>query len=249
TYELYGMSRPTYNEKKEGKPLNQKSTGLPDVFRISPRDTKNKPDFVSMSFDLQHWMLKINLEASTGVEYTRQQYFDWFNAGGSSVNTMVNWLTSACTEYRSHTNKAGMDNSRNYLTGERYNLGEPKFAQLVTGWFTGIALTEDGEIVKRYINGIGECYAFQCINANRGDYWNYSPLREWWLFDRPLVTGRAFITDKSGTRISRDNIHIPYPQFNGRLVFPVMLPKDDVVFVPISNVVVQTSGNSQKNWI
>lgn len=248
SWDYYGMSRPTWNEFQEGKSLRATVEGLPDVWRISPKDSRNKPDRIDLNEDRQHYLLKINLEAYRGYTVTKEEYFDWFQSG-EGVGTMVNWLTSSLTYYRSHANDAGMDNCANFLTGERLDGGLPKFAQLVTGWYNAKPIFENGQWMKRNIVNVGVGYGFHCINASLNDHWNYSPLREWWLFDRPLSTGRTIIRDKAGSRIGRDDLHKPYPQFDGKLVFPVWLPRDSIAFIHTPLAEPRSGGNLNKHWI
>lgn len=54
---------------------------------------------------------------------------------------------------------------------------------------------------------------------------------------------------KAGAYIARDNLHIPYPQFNGLLVFPVWLPQDSVAFISVNNVSLVYEGKLVKDWI
>lgn len=253
SYDFYGMSRPTWNEFEKPLPLRMEVEGLPDVWRVEPRDSKGKTDRISLDEDKQHWLLKINLEMYRGEEYTRDEYFAWFKDVSTSEklrqrDLMVNWLTSAMTKFRSHTNDFGMDNMANYLKGERLDHDKPKFAQLVTGWYTAQPVYENGQVVKRNIAGHGECYGFKCISAKE-DYWQYSPLREWWFFDMPLITGRVLGKDKSGGFIVRDDLHKPYPQFGGSLVFPVWLPQDNLAFISTGLVTLEMEGKLQKDWV
>ena len=70
TYDQWGKSRPTYNEWIKSKGINAKAGGLPDVWRFSEL-ANSPPDYIDLTEDRQHYLLKINLEAFTGREYTR----------------------------------------------------------------------------------------------------------------------------------------------------------------------------------
>lgn len=242
TWDFRGMSRPTWNENG-GTPIF-KVGGLPDVWRLyvkNPKLPNGKPkrDYVQMDYEHTHFMLKVNVEIQRGIVFeNRGDYFRWWNSLSATTKSWyAKELTSACTDYRSHTNKFGMNNMHNHLTGERADKDDPKFAMLVTGRARMKAVLENGKIMQRNIVGVdGLAGAFECINAS-GDYWSESPLKNWWKFDYPMSTARDMVKDLTGgVRIVRDDKHELYPQFGGKLVFPIWLPYDEVAWLPMNQV-------------
>lgn len=252
TWDMHRKSRPTYNEYKAGKPINIKALGLPDVYRLYIRnlkfsDGKNKPDFVKLDYDHAFYLVKINAEMQENRIFpSRVEFFSWWNSlSNSTRDYYAKQLTSACTDYRSHTNKFGLNNMYNPITGERAGYDNAKFAMLVTGRFIGKPILENGNVKQRYISGVGSCVAFECINASQ-DYWRYSPLREWWLFDRPLSTAREIGKYPSGgLYLIRDDKHEFYAQFGEKLVFPFWLPYDSEAYIPVENL--RTTNRTTKN--
>lgn len=243
TWDLRRMSRPTWNESERGKSPDAKVLGLPDVWRVYIRDLKFpngklKPDHVRLDFEHTHYLVKINAEMQLGRIFAdRSAYFVWWNSLTQSEQRFYSQnLTSACTEYRSHTNGFGLDNMHNYLTGERPDADDPKFAMLVTGRFRMKAVLENGAPLKRNIPAAGLCAAFECIDAS-GNFWQYSPLREWWLFDFPMSTARDLRKEPwGGITIVRDDKHELYPQFGERLVFPFWLAHDSTAWFPVNQL-------------
>lgn len=257
SWDFYGKSRPTQNNNPlgVGRPSDLVTTwihGLPDVWRVRVENlksgTKLKPDTIELDYDKQHWLLKIQLDFLTQKVHTKAEYFEW--VGGTQFLSMARELTSACTKYRSHTNGQGMDNMANFLLGERLELGLPKFAQLVTGRFTGKAILENGKPKVRNLSPEGQCVAVECVNS-KVDIWQFSPVSHWWLFDMPLITAREVQAGKDGLSILRDNLHLPYPQFSNLLVFPIWTYQDDVAWVPLNQTtqVPINVATNMKTWI
>lgn len=204
TWDMSRMSRPTENEKDAGKSIIEEVLGLPDVWRLEVRNKKlpsgnPKPDFVKLDHEHAHFIVKINAEIQRGEPFaSRAAYFAWWNSLPQlSRDYYIKNVTSACTHYRSHTNYYGLDNMHNPLTGERKDQDFAKFAMLVTGRWCGKAVLESSNPMRRNITPVGDCLAFECINAS-GDYWQFSPLVEWWLFDQPMSTAREIGKDKGG---------------------------------------------------
>lgn len=256
SWDFYGMSRPTKNNNPLGVGRPDGATswihGLPDVWRFRVENLRYgsslKSDAVELTYELQHWLLKIQLDFRLQRVHTREEY-SVFTKSPQFI-PMARELTSACTKYRSHTNNHGLDNKANFLLGERLDVGLPKFGQLVTGWFTGKALLETGKPKIRNLSPEGQCVAVECINS-RADFWQYSPVTHWWLFDMPLITAREVQDSKGGLSILRDNLHLPYPQFSNLLVFPIIANQDGVAWFPI-NQTTQVSPESATNikvWI
>lgn len=242
SFEFYGMSRPTYNEWPHN--LIRHVGGLPDVWRISEKSQVGQPENIPLTEDRQHWLLKINLEAYTNTAYTKEEYFNWFEKNPELALYLSRQLTTALTSYRSHTNKFGMDNMWNYLLKENIGNDVPKFAKLITGWACLKLLMEEGKPKTRYVYG-KTSYAFECINASQ-DVWRYSPLSHPWLFDQPLVTGRTFRWEGAWA-IDRDNVHIPYGQFDDKLVFPIWMPAVNEAYIPSEQIVVGSC--AVKKWV
>lgn len=260
SWDYYTKSRPTQNNVPLG--LGRDSDlqaewvyGLPDPWRIRPRNLTyssgvKKPESIELDYDRQHWLLKIQLDYQTGVIHTKDQYFQWYKEDSAQKRQMVKDLTSSLTDDRSHTNGHGMNNKRNYLTNERMSEGLPMFAQLVTGRYIGKPVMENGKPIERGLAPDGVCTGFECIKAT-SDIWGYSPANpsHRHLFDLPLITGRRVISDKGGLRIARDDLHLPYPQFDGKLVFPVWLLEDTIMWIPKDRVRTTSYSPLTKIWI
>jgi len=257
SWDFYTKSRPTHNNNPlgVGRPDDTVSTwihGLPDVWRVRAESLKIgsqlKPDAIELNSDKQHWLLKIQWDFVTQVAHTKAEYMAWTKT--SQFLPMARELTSACTKYRSHTNGYGMDNMANYLLGERLDMGLPKFAQLVTGRFTGKAVLENSKPKVRNLAPEGQCVAVECIDSTT-DIWQYSPITHWWLFDMPLITAREVQAGKEGLSILRDFLHLPYPQFSNLLVFPIWMYKDSVAWIPkVQTVEVsELNATNMKTWI
>lgn len=247
TYDLHKMSRPTYNEYLKGIGVQAKVTGLPDVYRMLHRDPNNAIEAFELDADKQHWLLKIQYDVSRNKNHTKAEYQNWYNLRTAEVTWMINQLTSSMTSYRSHTNKLGMDNMRNYLTGENMDKDLPKWAKLLTGWACVKVIMENGKPRIRPISTYGDCVEFETINA-QSDYWQYSPITHPHLFDKPLTTARILHIPATGAAsIVRDDLHIPYGQFNNRLVFPVWMPDTDTAWIPVSQVTF--GGWREKDWV
>ena len=235
TWDLYRMSRPTYNEHERNKGnIIAHVGGLPDVWRISEKSPTGQPEFIPLNYENTHYLMRCNLEAFTGKSYSRDEYFDWYENNKDSP--LLKQLESACTKDRSHTNFYGMDNSHNWLTGERPDEDNPKFAKLITGRACVKMVMENGMPMVRNISGVGASAAFECINASE-DVWRFSPLTHNWLFDQPLITGRMVgYFPTGGAYLIRDDLHTEYPQFQGKLVFPIWMPAVDVAWIPTANI-------------
>jgi hypothetical protein len=241
------MSRPRWNEFEKRIGIQEDVGGLPDVWRISPLslkfpDGRAKPDTIILDEDKQHYLLASAVAYYRGYKFeSREDYYDWFR---TAPVWYAEQMTSATTKYRSHTNKMGLDNRRNYLLKINMDLDLPKFGQLITGWASLNPILQNGELKVRNIFGI-KCVAFECINANE-DYWRYNPIDHPHLFDVPLITGRY--TEGGVVKLPlRDNIHIPYPQFSGRFVFPMWMPFDSEAYIPVEQV--RMSDDTTKIWI
>lgn len=228
TYDEIRKSRPTKNNapllRKDGSIL----AGLPDVYRYRGIFGNTEPEYIDLTRDRQHYLLYINVTKYKNVRWSKQEYYAWFDAGGAEVKLASNQMSSALTHDRSHTNFLGIDNTYNYLTGEERD-GLPKFAKIVTG--RARLKLYGGKREIRNIPGVGACIAFHCINAS-DDLWKIN----WWnnpeLFDMPCITGRDVRFDsKKAPYIFRDDLHYPYDDFGGSLIFPLWLPNTDKGFV------------------
>jgi hypothetical protein len=237
SWDFYGRSRPTHLEKtEEALPFRPSVTGLPDVWRIRPQTMTGKPDFVSLDANKQHYICKINLEMQWGRYVSKDEYYSWFNSNGQGKAAMLSWMEGGFNHYRAYTNFFGMDNMANHLTGERLNMDNPKFAHLITGRAVMKPVLENGGLTKRNLMSGVPFVAFECIRAS-DDVWQYSPFTHRWLFEQPLSTGRQIGYDKSGAYIVRDDLHIPFPQFGGKMIVPIWLPLDNVAWIPAAQTV------------
>lgn len=258
SYELYGKSRPTYNNVPLGLGRDSDTQtewvyGLPDVFRYRVRnllaaDGSKKPDTIELDENKQHWLLKVQVDMRYGTVYSKDEYFEWFNTSPDK-HEMVSLLTSALAGDRSHTNFYGMDNSRNYLTGERMDMGLPKFSQIITGGSYVNPVLENGVPIKRNLAPEGNCVGFRCIKSS-ADLWSISPLTNWDLFEFPAISGRLLNYGKEGITIVKDNLLMPYPQFNPKLTFPLWTYADDIAWVPAFTTI-QTGSQDKlrKDWV
>ncbi len=229
TWDEVRKSRPTLN----GAPLLRPGTdkilaGLPDVYRYRGELGNKEPEYIELTKERQHYLLYINVTKYKNVRWTKEQYYQWFNTG-VGVSGFAQSLTGDLTHDRSHTNFMGMDNCKNYLTGETNREGLPKFSKILTGR-ARLRLYNDKREIKT-IPGVGACIAFHAINASQ-DLWRWN----WWnnpeLFDRPCITGRDVRFDSKGKPyIYRDDLHYPYGTFKGGLIFPLWLPNSDKGFV------------------
>lgn len=246
TWDLRGYSRPSWNDKEAGRNWIFKVKSLPDMWRISEQ-TKGYPEFVRLDYERQHYLMKINAEMQLNQVFTRDEYFTWWNDLDSEIKTQyINWLTSSLADDRSHTNKYGMNNMRNYLTGERMDMDYPKFGKLITGRAC-VRFVMDGDLPRlRNVPGVGLCIGFECISAL--DYWHLSPLIEWWLFDEPMITARIMIRDKSGVKLVRDDLHKPFGQFDNQLVFPMWLPTETTAYILLNQMDWPVVGDRTKLW-
>lgn len=223
-----GKSRPTLNKapllRKDGSIL----AGLPDVYRYRGINGNTEPEYIDLTRDHQHYLLYQNITKYKQVQWSESEYEAWFNGGGVEVTWAAKQMSSALTHDRSHTNFLGIDNTYNYLTGEERD-GLPKFSKILTGR-ARLKLYNGRREIKN-IPGVGACIAFHAINASQ-DLWRWN----WWdnpeLFDRPCITGREVrFTSKGSPYIFRDDLHYPYDDFGGSLIFPLWLPNTDKGFV------------------
>ncbi len=254
SHDFYGMDRVSWNEVNNGKiPPAKDVSGLPDAWRFAERDSFDKPEFIELDENLQHWLLRSQLEMWKGRRYTKAEYFVWWEDGASAVERdwLVNELTGALTSDRYSVNYVGMDNGANYLKGERTDGQKPKWIKIMSGWACLLLSMEiDGVTPKIRNVGGNPCYGFPCIDASQ-DVWLHSPLdpAERHLWDRnPMITGRILAIDKGGLYIVRNDIHIPFPQVNELLTFPIMLPEDGIGWIPVMWVT-PSDGFREKVWI
>lgn len=224
------MSRPTQNKAPLLRPGTDKIlAGLPDVYRYRGIKGNTEPEHIELNQDRQHYLLFLNITRYKNVRWTKAEYSAWFYSQSPEVKWAARELTGALTHDRSHTNALGMDNCRNYLTGEERD-GLPKYSKIITGRARLFLYNGVREI--KTIAGVGRCIAFQCIDASR-DVWRWN----WWdypeLFDEPCITGREVRFDHKDNHpyIFRDDLHYPYGIFSGRLIFPKWLPNSDKGFV------------------
>lgn len=235
SWDFYGKSRPTYNGAPLKRPNGTYLAGLPDVWNITEENPNGHPSTIVMTEDRQHYLLFVNLCYFTGKVWTKDEYFAWFDDRGTPekkefVEWMVNELTGAMTDDRSHNNRDGMNNRHNYLNNTNTDQGEPLFAKLITGR-ARLKLPSGAEIIRN-IPPHGPCIGFECIDAS-GDIWKYNPIERMDLFDEPCITGRQIAESKGGPYIVRDDLHYPYGNFNNKLVFPKWLPRSNIAFVPV----------------
>ncbi len=217
-----GKSRPTH----KGDPLWV--TGLPDVWNHQEMSGTSAPDYITMTEDIQHWFLYLNITRYKGVKWTKAEYFSWFEAGGPEVEWAARELTRACAADRSHHNKWGMNNCKNYLTKELNRDGLPQYMKIITGG-ARIKLY-NGKLELRNVAGVGRCVAFHAISA-KSDLWQFNSTDHDYMLDEPFVTAREVSTSPKGEPyIVRDGLTYDYGNFGGKLVFPYLLPEDDKSF-------------------
>lgn len=228
--EYYGMSRLSHKKSN-----NKSLLGVPDVWRINPEiltmpNGKPKKDFVSMTYDIQHWIFRMQVERHLKKKFNSEEEYINFYLSLPGVHTLKSWFASMFTDDRSHTNFAGSLTCANYIGDPRSGLEPMKFSNLITG----------GAVIKllstetRTLRGV-KCLPFQCINISKGDYRNYDVERNFYLFDEPSISIRKLILDSKGGwtgKFLEDLPPQPYPQFPPlHPIFPIMLPYDDIAWI------------------
>lgn len=223
SYELYGKSRPTH----KGDPLWVK--GLPDVFNHQEMSGTDDPDYIPLTENLQHWFLFLNITRFKGVKWTKKQYYEWFNTGSAEVVWAAKELSRALADDRSHTNKWGMNNAKNFLTKETNREGLPQFMKIITGWCR--LKLYNGKLELRNVAGVGRCVAFHAIDASQ-DVWQFNSWEHLDRMDEPMVTAREVVPDAKGApKILRDDLHLGYGNFGNKLIFPKLLLGSDKSYV------------------
>jgi len=231
--ELYGVDRQTYNEKQLGS-FKPSIDSVPDVWRYNPANGAGKPDFVSMTEDIQHWIFRVNVERYMGTRFaTDTDYREWWSKlvkTGAKKSVFIEWWNQLFAGDRSHTNRAGVDTCRNYITGENMTADFPKFSNVVTGRFVG--KLADGS--PRNVSG-ALCRPLHCISAKE-DYKQYHPFTHPHLFDQPIVTGRTLVQDKSGW-VNQGYWWRVFYHFGKKVVLPFILPADTVAWYPADRLI------------
>ena len=232
TIELEGVDRCTYNERQNGKPPRFEDKSAPDVFNF---ETGERERFTNLTKDIQEWMFRCMVEYYQGWMFrTDQEWLRWLDL--NRKGTLAGWFTSVLRSDGSHTNKSGfgdkfpnVQDHANWIKLENLGNGSPKFFYIVTGRYVG----ELPNTNTAHFTGVPH-YGFKCINISKG-YKQYHPFTHPHLFDRPMITGRDMVKDKSGLRIL-SHWRRPYGQFDNRLVFPVMSQTKDIAWIPVKNV-------------
>lgn len=232
-----GVDRTTYNEEQNGKPINFDDKGVPDVWRIGV-DSKRPLDYVALTEDLQHWIFRINLEIYLGARFASETEYRAYWKTLPKSHQYIGWFTSVLRGNGSHTNRAGFGNkptgnipARNYISGEDMENGLPKFFHIVTGRW----VAQKSRDVTKIVSG-AKCLPVKVINISNGDYRDFHPFTHPHLFDRPLITGRNMVRDKSGVRIL-SYFRAPYGQFGNLVTLPVMLPFDSEGWIPVDRII------------
>lgn len=232
TIELIGIDRCTRGEREKGASPRFEDKSAPDVFNF---ETGERERFVTLTKDLQEWMFRCMVEYYQGWMFrTDSEWLRWLEL--NRKGTLAGWFTSVLRSNGSHTNKAGfgemfpnVQDHANWIKQENVGNGLPKFFYVVTGRWVG-------ELPNRNTSRFAGVphYGFKCINVSQG-YKQYHPFTHPHLFDRPMITGRDMVVDKSGVRIL-GHWRAPYGQFNNRLVFPVMAQTKSLAWIPVENV-------------
>lgn len=235
--EMYGMDRRSWHEGEGGDAgFDSDVTFIPDVFRHNPEQSGGKPDFVSMTEDIQHWIFRLNVERCIGRKFKTEEEYRAFWRGDlerfkkrnpKSPGTFITWWNQLFKGDRSHTNFAGVDTCRNFIGDENHGASLPKFSNIVTGDYVG-ELTDPTKVKRVYG---ANCRPLKCINISSGDYRLYSPDTHPELFDQPTVSGRDLAYGKSGWTTTAYWMRT-FHHFNVRVVLPVMLPQDSVTWFP-----------------
>ena len=230
--EIYGVDRTTKNERENGKPPRIEDKSSPDVFNF---ETGERERHVTLTKDIQEWMFRCMVEYWQGWQFrTDSEWLDWLDH--NRKGQLAGWVTSVLRSNGSHTNKsafgqmfASIPDHANWIKLENLDNGLPKFFYISTGRWVGEMPNEN---TARFA-GVAH-YGFKCINISKG-YKQFHPFTHPQLFDRPMITGRDMVIDKSGLRIT-GHWRAPYGQFDNRLVFPVMSQTKDIAWFPVQNV-------------
>ncbi len=232
TIELEGVDRVTSNERENKSPIAFHNKSAPDVLNF---ETGERARFVTLTKDLQEWMFRCMVEYYQGWMFqTDSEWLRWLEL--NRRGTLAGWFTSVLRSDGSHTNKSGFGDKfpnvpdhANWIKLENLENGLPKFFYIVTGRYVGELPNRN---TARFA-GVPH-YGFKCINVSQG-FKQYHPFTHPHLFDRPMITGRDMVKDKSGLRIL-SHWRAPYGQFDNRLVFPVMSQTKDIAWIPVQNV-------------
>lgn len=232
--EVYKKDRLSYNEEQHGKPIKPTAPDAPDAWRHNPTNPSNKPDFVFMTEDIQHWIFRMNLENLMGRMFAfEEEYRDYwkgqlslYKANRESGSQLISWWNSLFKGDRYATNSAGVEARKNYIAQENLNEDFPKFSNVVSGDFVGVL--NDPERVS-FVAGV-KCRPFKCINISKGDYRNYHPFTTPEYFDQPAVSGRSLYYDKAGWHVSEYWMRV-FWNFDMRVILPFMLPLDSVTWI------------------
>jgi len=233
TIELIGIDRCTRGEREKGASPRFEDKSAPDVFNF---ETGERERFVTLTKDLQEWMFRCMVEYYQGWMFrTDSEWARWLDL--NRKGTLAGWFTSVLRSNGSHTNKSGfgemfpnVQDHANWIKLENLDNGLPKFFYIVTGRWVGELPNEN---TARFA-GVPH-YGFRCINVSKG-FKQYHPFTHPHLFDRPMITGRDMVKDKSGVRIIPPYWRAPYGQFDNKLVFPVMSQTKDFAWIPVQNV-------------
>lgn len=234
--ELYGKDRQSYNEEKLGsRDWDVKS--VPDVWRYAPSNAAQKPDFIRMDEAFQHWVFEINLERYIGRRFFEGEYRAFwekelaeYKKNRESGSPYITWFNQLFNSGRAFTNKAGVDQYKNYIAQENLDADYPKLFHIVTGRFVGKLANTSRMIAGTLHSGI------RCINTFE-PYFHYHPFDQPWLFDQPIVTGRDVIYDKGGYIVTGYWWRV-FHQFGKQVVIPFALPYDDIAYYPTDRLII-----------
>lgn len=233
--EAYGMDRQSYNEKQLGS-RDWDVRSVPDVWRYAPANAAQKPDFVRMDETFQHWLFQINLERYIGRRFFDGEYRAFWEKEleaykkNREASPYITWWNQLFHSGRAFTNKAGVDQYKNYIAGENLDADFPKYFHIITGRFVGKLVHSD-----RMINGTVHS-GMECIDISR-PYTDIHPFTHPHLFDQPIVTGRDVIFDKGGYQTVGYWWRI-FHQFGQQVVIPFCLPHDWIAYYPKDRLII-----------
>jgi hypothetical protein len=228
SYEVYGISRMTMNDSGDWQQL-----AVPDVWRHNPTELKfadgrEKPQFTPMDEAFQHWLFRWNVEKYLRRRFASDEEYRIYWRTLGSNHQLVRWFTTLLDSKRVVTNKAGLDNCANFISGERLDGDLPKYSNVVTArWLAKVLALE-----TRNIRQDGECISLEVINHSKG-YLELNPYDHPHLFFEPVQSGRRKLAD--GT--VDETLIEPFPQFEPtRPILPAILPFDHRTWMPVQFV-------------
>lgn len=218
--EVYGVSRPTYENKQEA------TLALPDTWDLNPEDTRGKPHFITMTQAFCHWLFRWNVEKWLRTRFQSEQaYKSWFDAQPKDSYLIRSWK-SLMKGDRAFTNRYGSDTNHDYISTNKIDDKEDmRLFNLVTG-----------RAVFKIIKERTDKFGIECINFSQG-FSQFNPYDHPQYFYEPIQTGRKLIGYNNQGAIWDERYIMPFPQFEPtRPIMPVILPFDSVAYISKSEV-------------